>query len=76
LQNSSPRISNLQKRRQPTPKVGYLGLHDVDSFSRIKPATGLRSKVEAVRALSREELLNNHKYDIAVPNELLEHGGF
>ena len=33
------------------PKAGYLGLHDVDSFSRIKPATGLRSMVEAVRAL-------------------------
>jgi hypothetical protein len=53
-----------------------LGLHDVDSFSRIKPATGLRSKVKAVRALYREELLNNQKYDSAVPNEVLEHGGF
>jgi hypothetical protein len=51
-------------------------LHDVDSFSRIKPATGLRSKVKAVRALYREELLNNQKYASAAPNELLEHGGF
>jgi|HubBroStandDraft_4_1064222.scaffolds.fasta_scaffold11831_4 hypothetical protein len=27
------------------PKAGYLGLHDVDSFSRIKPATGLRRRL-------------------------------